>query len=173
MTVVARRTFIIGLASVITAPLIATPSKFLGEIATGTLRSALKWRRLCDFTMSSMPTGQEIRALDFVEDPVRWTLLRDDDPFYVVTMNPRATIRWVAVPGSEIEISERSVLRVVVEPCHTFTTINICSDIEKDRDPAVRRRMFAETFRWRDGKPELDSIAALDPRDARVLEQRA
>ena len=167
--IVARRTFLIGLASVLASPAIAKGSLFLGEIATGTLPSPLKWRAVGDITMSSMPTGEEIAAHSFREEPVRWTIFRGEDSVYNVMMNPRATMRWVAAQDSEIVVPEHSVLRVVVEPCHTWTSIHIVSDIETNKHPLTRRRKFAETYRWTDGKPELDSVAALDPLDASVL----
>lgn len=166
--VIARRTFLIGLEAVITTSAFDS-NEFVGEIAKGILPSPLSHRRIVDMTVSSMPTGKEIRAHEFLEDPVCWTFLRDDEPFYIPTINPRASLRWVAVPGAEIEISKKQILRVIVEPCHTLTTINIVSDIEMDRNPLVRRKMFSECFRWENSSILQEYVAACDPLDACLL----
>jgi hypothetical protein len=169
MPSVERRTFLIGLASLIASPAIASAERFTGPIAVGELPSPLKWRKICDLIVSSMPTAEEIKPLVFKEEPVRYTMLRDDEPVYVLTINPRATFRWVPVDGGQIVIQERSSVRILVEPCHTITTINIVSDIEKDPDWRVRRKMFSECYRWRDGKLELVHYAACNPADAHIL----
>lgn len=163
---VSKRTFLIGLAATLASPAIAKSEIFTGPISTGTLHSALKYRRICDFTLSCMPTGEELRA-GWVEDPVRFTLLRNNTEIYAVTINPRATVRWVSLPGAEIEFGELDIFRIEVEPNYTFTTVNIISNIE--RNHSAPPKMFSEVFRWKDGRVEIDSTAALSLENAKLL----
>lgn len=146
---VGRRTFLIGLGAVLATP--ALGSRVLGKTAKGILPSSLEGRRwLFEFAISSMAEGSE----QIGEDPVRWTFYRDDSEFYAVTLNWRAMVRWVAVPGGAIEFAPKQVLRVVVEPCHTVTTLSLGYNLMPDR-PLILPNMHYETFRWKNGTPEL------------------
>lgn len=160
---VERRTFLIGLAALVASPAIARAELFTGPIAVGTLPSPLKWRNVKDFTVSSMDeTGRD--------ETIHYTWYRDDEPVHAISMNARAMMRWVSLPDGGIVVPERSVLRLIVEPCLSVTTLSMQCDIEKDWQPHIRRRMFTEVHRWNDNKSLLDHVAACDPeRDGHVL----
>lgn len=164
-----RRTFLLGAASVIAAQAIPAQAKFIGEVATGVLDSRLPYRSIQDIMFSFMATGAELKSPAWVEDPVRITILRNDIPTFNLMLNPRATFRWVAMPGGGIIVLPTDTLRVVVEPSHTYASLCLMSDIERDQDPRIRRRVFSESFSWKDGICTLSAIAALDPADASVL----
>ena len=167
MATIERRTFLIGSASMLASPAIALMERFTGPISTGILNPALKYRKVADLIYATMPTGKEIRSPDFLEDPVRFTFYRDDEAVLAIMTNPRATTRWVALPGEEIEIQENQTFRMVIEPCHTHVSLTCVSNIE--RDWMKRPQMFPQVFRWEDGKPVLDSTAAMSFQDASVL----
>lgn len=165
MTTVNRRTFLIGLSALVAAPALRS-NPFVGEIATGTLHRALGWRKISDVVFSSMPTAEEIRTIG--EEPVRWTAFVDDNPVMGITINLRSTYRWVSVDdASNFVVPEKSIFRMVVEPCHTHTSMCLTSNIEPD--PLRRSRCFSECYRWVDVQSVLDSVAALDPRDVSVV----
>jgi hypothetical protein len=168
MSTVSRRTFFLGLGSVAAALSAVGIPKVVGDVlATRPMPRGLQWRAIKEISISSMPTGEEIRRLS--EDPVRYTAYRDDQPVWTVQMNVRATFRWVAMQDGAVVVPEGSILRFEIEPCHTHTQIYLQSDIERDIHPLTRRRMFAETYRWTDKKLELERIVALDVQDASVL----
>lgn len=168
--VVTRRAFILGLGATLAATQLPF-EKFTGQVATAQLRPFTHFRRICDVMLSSMPMGDEIRSLS--EDPVRYTLFRDDNAVLSIMMNMRANFRWVGIPGEEIVALEKSIIRLEVEPCHTMTTLCIMSNLEQDRYKP--ERMIAETYHWRDNKLEFSDVAQLDVRDtqtAALLEKR-
>jgi len=120
-----------------------------------------------------MPTGEEIRSAEWREEPVQYTFYRGEDALYHVMLNPRATFRWVAAPGSELFLPKRrdSLCRLLVEPCYTHAALTMISNIERpDLDPKVRPRKFTEVFHWKDGEPTLSSVAAVDLVDQHILE---
>jgi hypothetical protein len=168
MPTVNRRTFLFGSASFLASPAIANAEKFIGHVAFGNLEPALKYRRIVDLCYSCMPTGEEIRHV--LEEPVRYTLLRDEDPVLVMTMNMRASGRWVASIGGEIEFPEHTTMRLIVEPCHTWMTLTIGSNIEKN--PVKLPVIFYEMFRWRNGAFEIDHTAATQYAHERELLKR-
>jgi hypothetical protein len=163
--IVERRTFLIGLASLVAAPVVAGAETFMGAMSRGVLPSGLKRRKICGMVFSSMPSGEEIRHIS--GEDVQWTFYRDDEVLLAITINFRATLQRYLPYGHEWPIEARSVMRVVVEPCHTLTTLNIGSNIEFD--PTRQPRAFEENFRWRDGVPELAAITAVNPIDREVL----
>jgi hypothetical protein len=151
-----RRTFLFGAAAAIAAPVFAKATYLSGPVVPVILPSTLKYRRIHDLCFSSMPTGEELKASSWKEDPVRYTFYRDEAEIFVITLNPRAAFRWVAAPDSEIIIPERSVLRMLVEPCNTYTTLSIGSNTCRTGSRDAWKRYYVESFRWKDSILEVE-----------------
>jgi hypothetical protein len=169
-----RRTFLIGLASALATPAWSASEMFTGPISRGTLYSALKWRAIRDIVIGqSWTDDMAYPPTKETERNIQWTFYRNDDPFFNVSINWRATVRWVSPDfDGSTPIAEKDILRVEVDPCPNIVSLWMQSDIETSRDPRVRRRLFAECFRWQDGKPILDRITAVNPADRNVLEKQ-
>lgn len=162
-----RRTFFFGAAASAAALSIpgALASQVMGETVYVPLSQKLGYRAMCDFVFSAMP------AEGGVDDTVQWTFARNGNTFFVMAMNARATFRWVAVPGSEVEFMKGDILSMTLDMVRptTVTSLTIMSDIEKDKSPLVRRKMFTETFRWKGIKLDLCNIDACHFADSHLL----
>ena len=163
-----RRTFLLGVGATLAAaaPITAAAQKFTGEVSMGLLHPKIPYRAIHSLTFSCMPSGEEVSK--FVEDPVLYRFFRNEHCVYQAQLNPRASMRWVALDGCEIIIRGKDVLKLDVEPCWTNTSICIESDTNEERpsrdDPFPERRIISETFTFRDGVCQFSDIASFDPR---------
>ena len=137
--------------------------KFTGLVARGKLNPKVPYREICHVAFSCMPTGQEIRTM--IEDPVVYTLYRNDRSVKQVMMNPRASYQCSMLPGNEITIGKTDTLRLDVEPCWTTTVIELTSQTNDTRptreDPFPATNAIVETFKFVDGVCVSSDIAPL------------
>jgi hypothetical protein len=160
-----RRTFILGVAALITSPAITSGQKFLGQIATGEL-PPIPYRRIDRISLgNAVGIEEKIAAWEMMD----LTILRDDEVVLIGKAHPLNGFLFVALPGEGIEISERSTFRITIEPCHSRTSLMIASNIERDR--TQRPRYIHECYRWTDGKLELESAAAASYKDQDSIAQ--
>jgi hypothetical protein len=98
-----------------------------------------------------MATGEELRSQEWREDPSQWSFMRSDKTFYATDLNPRATFRWVPVPGHEVEVNDDSPFCFVVRPCQTFVTLMVEST-------ALGGMAIKEAYRWENGILSLHDV---------------
>lgn len=116
-----------------------------------------------------MPSGDELRSMDFKEDPVIFTFHRGDDTWGPIMINPRATFRWVPNDGYPVIDVVDHPFRMVAEPCHTHTSLFMEFDVERDPSVNTRLRCFTEYYKWTNGKLEFNEVMACDPQDKEYL----
>ena len=171
MVMIARRNFLLGLASILSTPAIARINPlveaFTGPTSFGILSDKLPCRYLKDIQVACMPTAEDWKSGLITEEPVTIKLMRGNYICWQIMINPRSSYRWVSLE-SGFFVPKEQIIRFEVEPAHTLTSIMLMSDI-KEYDPRSRGRLFSECYKWRDGKCETESITALDPRDEEIL----
>ena len=165
-----RRSFLIGVSAVVAAPALASFQKvaaLTGPISSCVLPSRLGVRKINELIYSCMPRGDDFLKPEWREDPVTFTFSRDRKVMSLLTMNPRGTARWVAMPGHEWKMSEGNLFRMTVEPAYAVASLTVGSNIEMDEKKPPRA--FVETYKWEDGKIVFQEAAACDPADDYLL----
>jgi hypothetical protein len=164
-----RRTFLIGLAALVGSPAIAASETYTGLVSPVVVRPGLAYRRITSLVFSSMPTGEELRSREFLEDPVSFSFYRGDEQWGPIQINPRCTFRWVPNAGYPV-VDGAHPFRMLVEPCNTHTSLFMEFDVERDPPPLARLRCFTESYKWESGKLVVSEVMACDPRDGALVD---
>lgn len=150
-----RRLFLFGTAaSIVTAKAVLAKS-FIDTIIPMPTTLGIGPRWVGELIFSSMALPRE----EIIQDAVEYTFLVDHRKILNLTMDRRATFRWVSSPDCWVYVPEGSTLSVLVEPCAWLTTLNVISNLGTREDPI----MYSECSKWRGNEVVESSVEPLDP----------
>jgi hypothetical protein len=163
-----RRMFLVGggaFVALAAAPLVLSQEPPL--LSTLTLSKQFPYRAVHEITFCFLPTPEEVarNALGVID---MRTAADAEVSIFRQPMGLQSFIRWVAMPGNEIEITEERGLVMTAQPsivkaAMTMTYNVVPPDIT---DPFKRKRFFIEEVSFNGASNALGATPLpLDPRD--------